>query len=196
MTCLRIVLGAIDHYTKDLQDTNLALKVVLKFTACCLWCFDKTIKFITFYGFIFVAVEGSSFCSACMSTFSFIIKYPAQLATNTVVGNILTAVISLTIPLACGAIGFIWVSEEVPEKPSPLYAAIAILIPAFFIASAITDVFKCCIDTIFVCAFKDLETNMPPKFMSADLRKGFGLEGVNKAEDGPKIEKAEEVQGI
>ena len=32
------------------------------------------------------------------------------------------------------------------------------------------------VDTIYLCAFKDMEENSPPKYMSNDLRKGFGFD--------------------
>eukprot|EP00965_Chrysotila_dentata_P189726 6173474-Pleurochrysis_carterae.AAC.9 len=32
------------------------------------------------------------------------------------------------------------------------------------------------VDTIYLCAFKDMEENNPPKYMSNDLRKGFGFD--------------------
>jgi len=53
-------LTTIDYYTKDLQGTNLALRLLLKCSQCCIWCLEKTIRFITKYGYIFVAIEGSS----------------------------------------------------------------------------------------------------------------------------------------
>ena len=72
-----------------------------------------------------------------------------------------------------------WIDQQ--NGFGPLYCAVVVFLIAFIIASAITDVFRCCIDTIFVCAFKDLEEHTPPKFMSTSLRNGFGLEGVQKS---------------
>ena len=45
-------------------------------------------------------------------------------------------------------------------------------------------VFSCCIDTIYICAFKDMRENDPPKFMSNDLREAFGIDAAVK-ETGP-----------
>ena len=56
---------------------------------------------------------------------------------------------------------------------------------------AITDVFRCCIDTIFVCAFKDMEEHTPPKYMSSALRAGFGLD---TASSGPTVQKGDEAR--
>jgi len=184
ITIIRLILQAIDYYTKDLQGSNLLLRIVIKCAQCCLWCLDKTVRFITYYGFIFVAIEGSNFCTACLSTFSFIMKYPAQMSVNRMVANLLSCVISLSIPMVCGAIGFVWIDQTIPARPQPTTAAAVIMVIAFVIASAITDVFRCCIDTIFVCAFKDLEEK-GPKYMSKSLRSGFGLDDVEPG--GPKL---------
>jgi len=178
MTVLRIILNLISYYTKDLQKSNFLLRMVICCTQCCLYCLDRTVKFITYYGFIFVAIEGSSFCGACISTFGFIMKYPAQMGVNRMVAGILSCLISLSIPFGCAFVGFIWIDQMDPPRPQPATAAVMSFLLAFIVASAITDVFKCCIDTIFVCAFKDLEEHSPPKFMSSSLRAGFGLDDV------------------
>jgi len=179
---LRIVLGAIDHYTQDMQDSNLLLKVLMKCVQCCLWCFEKTVKFITYYGLIFVAVEGDNFCKSCFSTFKFICNYPGQMSVNALVARILSFVISLSIPVAAAAISFFWVDAQVPTRPGPVWVSLSVFILAFVIASAVTDVFRCCIDTIFVSAFKDMAENTPPKYMSTSLRSGFELDKVEPDE--------------
>jgi len=112
-------------------------------------------------------------------------RYPAQMSVNRLVANLLSCVISLSIPIGAAMLGFIWIDQQSPARPQPLTAALCILVSSFVIASAITDVFRCCIDTIFVCAFKDLEENTPPKFMSSSLRSGFGLDSATPS--GPKI---------
>ena len=40
-------------------------------------------RFVTGYGFVYVAMEGSAFCSACFSTFKLILGNLAQVAVNT-----------------------------------------------------------------------------------------------------------------
>merc|ERR1712167_549633 len=141
MTILRIIMSAIDYYTRDAQQSNCMLKMVIKCAQCCIWCLDRTVKFITFYGFIFVAIEGSSFCAACLSTFSFICKYPAQLAVNRLVGNLLRFAITLSIPLGSAALAFFWIGSHTPARPDPWVPVLLVAAIAFFIASAITGVF-------------------------------------------------------
>ena len=197
MTILRIIMSAIDYYTRDAQQSNCMLKMVIKCAQCCIWCLDRTVKFITFYGFIFVAIEGSSFCAACLSTFSFICKYPAQLAVNRLVGNLLRFAITLSIPLGSAALAFFWIGSHTPARPDPWVPVLLVAAIAFFIASAITGVFRCCIDTIFVCSFKDMEEHNPPKFMPSSMRSSFGLDESVKGQTEPTLEKkGSSTQGV
>jgi len=190
-------LTTIDYYTKDLQGTNLALRLLLKCSQCCIWCLEKTIRFITKYGYIFVAIEGSSFCPACFKTMGFWCKYPAQIAVNEGVQWILSCVISLSIPTGCAFFGFVWI--DALGGVEPLWAAGAIFVTAYVIASAITDVFKCSIDTIFICAFQDMEEHSPPKYMSEALKDGFGMrdiEPINKDSSNSAATDVRETRGV
>ena len=128
---------------------NAMLKMVVKCLKCCLWCFEKTVRythygctyhawlhlpwlylpwlyslwlpvvlsedcalrqttaphhathtlttphtphhappphqvrFVTGYGFVYIAMEGSPFCSACFKTFQLVLGNLAQVAINT-----------------------------------------------------------------------------------------------------------------
>lgn len=110
---LRLILSTIDYYTQDLQDSNLFLKLVLKCdpiptlhygtlrqalsartcagrcSQCVMWCLQKTIEFISYFGYIFVAIRGENFCRACVSTFGFVVKNLSQTAVNKTVQSLL-----------------------------------------------------------------------------------------------------------
>ena len=47
---------------------------------------------VTYFGMIFVAIEGSNFCKACFSTFKCWSHYPAQVAVNKLVARVLSLV--------------------------------------------------------------------------------------------------------
>jgi len=189
---VKYCLMTVDHYTKELQGTNFLLRLAIKCSQCVIWCLDKSVRFITYYGFIFVAIEGSNFCSACFKTMGFWIKYPTQITVNEGVQWILSAVISLSIPTGCAFVGFVWIDMRGGHQP--IWSAGAIWILAYVIAGSITDVFKCAIDTIFICAFQDMEEHSPPKYMSEALKDGFGMRDIqpinrtesNMATDGKK----------
>ena len=75
---MRLVLASIDYYTRDLQDQNCVLKLVIKCSQCCMYCMERTIQFVSYTGYIFVAMEGVGFCKGCYETFKLVATYPAQ----------------------------------------------------------------------------------------------------------------------
>ena len=77
----RLLLTPPPHASSSLQLASL----VLACTRCCLWCFEQCLKFITSYAFIFVALNGDSFCVACKDTFSLLTTFPASAVLITLV---------------------------------------------------------------------------------------------------------------
>jgi len=174
ITLIRLIFEYIDQKTKDLQADNKLLSLVMCCIKCCLNCVYQTIKSITEYGYIFTAVEGKNFCSSCWSTFELASRNPSQVLINRMVGAILEVMIEFSIPIACSLLGFAWCDSVGSTKP--IWPAVFIFITSFTISSGVGDVFRCMIDTIYLCAWKDMHTNNPPFFMSESLQSGFGIE--------------------
>jgi len=99
---IRIFLMLLDKYTKKQQQSNLLIKLTIKCAQCCLWCLEKTLKFITNYCYIYTAMQGSGFCKSCFLTFSLIVTNPGQLAINTFVRTILSWIQIIGVPVASG----------------------------------------------------------------------------------------------
>ena len=87
----RIILAYIDSQTKTWQDKSKALKVAFKVVACCLWCFEKLVKFITRNAYIFIAINGKSFCVSAKHAFMTILKNLFLVAFVNLVSVILSA---------------------------------------------------------------------------------------------------------
>jgi len=179
---IRILLMALDRYTKKQQKSNLALKLIIKCTQCCLWCLEKTIKFITNYCYIYVAMQGSGFCKACFQTFGLIVGNPAQLSINTFVRTILSWIQLLALPISSA-----WVCNTVltvQGTAETIWPTVVVAISAYIIASVFTLVFACVLDTLFVCCCRD-RAEYKAKYMPNRLRVvfGFGKKKKEKKED-------------
>lgn len=176
---IRYILATIDYYTKDLQQKNLLFKLVIKCAQCAAWCLQKTIEFISYYGYVYVAIDGIGFCQACAATFKFVAAHPVQTAVNKTVEKLLVMLISLTTPLICAFIAYMWLQNSLflAEDDNPLYPTVMVGICAYFIADAIGVVFQCTIDTMYLCSFKDID-EYGGKHMSSDMRDAFGLGAV------------------
>jgi hypothetical protein len=189
-TCqlIRLCLTAFDHYTKEQQKANFLLKLAMKCAQYAMWCLQKSIEFVSHYAYINVGIEGVSFCTGCADTFKLICTYPAQTAINAIIKNLLKMLIGWSIPTICAAGAWYyldsWTFEEDCGKttcPTVVYSdtynvlcpTVTVFAIAYFIANGITVSLTCCLDTIFLCAYKDMQENKPPKFMSDALRAAF-----------------------
>ena len=100
---------------------------------------------------------------------------------------LLGLLIAWTSPLICAAACFFVLDADdgyLGKGYEPIYAAALVFVSSYVIADSVATVFACCIDTIYICAFKDMRENDPPKFMSNDLREAFGIDAAD-TERGP-----------
>jgi choline transporter-like protein 2/4/5 len=176
---IRLALLALDKHTQKLQEKNFLFKVAIKCVQCLMWCFQKTVEFISYYAYIYVALDGSSFCSSAWETFKLILGNPAQTAVNKIVQTLISFMISLSIPVICGCACFLTLEGQ--GSTHPIYPTVFAFVMSAILAKAISGVFACTIDTIYICAFKDMAQPGGVKFMSDEMRDGFGLDKTDEA---------------
>lgn len=186
MWFVQAVLHYLDKHTKNQQAANPVLRVVIKCSRCLVWMLYKSIEALNEFGYIFIAIEGCSLCLACRSVFQLLERKGAQVGTNKMVGGILSLIISFSIPSLCAVICFAWVTIEHGDV-MPLWPAVAVFASAFLIASGVTEILRCSIDTIFVAAFLDLDAHGEPLYMSDRLMRGFGLPSQSSNEERKKL---------
>lgn len=163
---LRIVLKAVEASTKDAQRRNLIIKLVLKCAQCAMWCLQGTVEYISYYGYVYVALEGGGFCKGCRSTFELIARFPAQAAVNKTVQKLLNLLMAWSVPTLSAASCWYYLEgydEYIKEGYSAAHATLAVFLMAWVIADGMTTVLSCCIDTVYLSAFVDMDANDPPK---------------------------------
>ncbi len=64
MQCTCNAYAAHMQRTRNAHAHAMHMQVAIKCTRCCLWCLEKCLQFITGYAYIFVALNGDSFCTA------------------------------------------------------------------------------------------------------------------------------------
>jgi choline transporter-like protein 2/4/5 len=178
--------AAAAYLEKQMGPTNnFMVKLAFKVLNCCLACLKKTVKFISYYGLVWVACQGTSFCSGCFKTFFFFLQNPGQVAINALVTWLLKWISLLSMPLAC-AVTFYYIMDSVMKTAHASYPAAIIFVIAALMTSSCMSVFDCTITTIFVCCFQD-KAEFQGRFMADDhkrLAKAFGIKipkGESKA---------------
>merc|ERR1719271_1941968 len=152
---------------------NAMVKLAFKCLQCCLSCLKKTVKFVSYYGLVWVACQGTSFCGGCFKTFFFFLQNPGQVAINALVTKLLKTVSLLSTPVACAVI-FYYVMDNDPDQDHAGYPAMIIFVMAAIMTIGCMTVFECCITTIFVCCFQD-KAEFEGRYMSDRLANAFGI---------------------
>lgn len=176
---VRIVLEYIDNQTKTAQDKNFMLKMAMKCIKCCMWCLEKCLKFITGYAFIYTAVKGVNFCSACKKTFGMMMSYPKQVGVNGLVQNLLWIVQQVAIPMVCCITAYILFENRGPDEDPISNSIIPIVVTgmfAYIICGAMGDCYTTTVNTLLVCSLMDKD-EFSCKYMSESLKNAYGEEG-------------------
>lgn len=161
---------------------NIMVKLAFKCIHCLLACLKKTVEFVSYYGLVFVATQGTSFCGGCYKTFFFFLQNPGQVAINALVTKLLTTISILASPTAC-AIVFYYIMDGQLADVNAIYPAGVIGVMAALMTVSCMTVFSCTITTVFVCCFQD-KAEFDGKYMSPRLAKAFGINKKDKKKDG------------
>ena len=78
MQLARAALEYLNYQTRQAQEGNALLKVAMMVVRCCLWCFEKCMKFISRNGYIMVAMRGSNFCTGVKDAFALLLANATQ----------------------------------------------------------------------------------------------------------------------
>jgi len=174
--CVSAVFAYLENNTPG--GNNFVVRLVGSCIQCCLYCFKKTIEFINSYAYIYCFVENIGFCAGCVKTFSLMLRYPAQIAINTSVQAVLTTLLSVTTPLCCGLLAFLYFDFAAPDASSHS-AAGGLLLPgvcvlvAFLMTRAFAAIWEQVIQSLTVCVLHDVD-NFNGRFLRESMRDAFG----------------------
>ena len=78
---VRYVLMYIDSKAAELQQRSVAMKVFFHVAHCCLYCFEKCVRFLSYSTYILIAVEGGGFCQSAWKSFKLLFTNSLRVAT-------------------------------------------------------------------------------------------------------------------
>lgn len=152
---------------------------------CCLWCLEKFIRYVNRKAYIMCAIYGSNFCMSALSAFKLLLANPAKTLILDGVSFFLLMLGKLLITAGVSALAFYSFTREfnISNASVALYfqptlhyywfPLIVVILGSFYIAKLFLSVFEMAVDTVFLCALKDLDihdgTAEKPYFMSIKL---------------------------
>lgn len=182
---MRAVLAYLSKNAEELKKKNKLLKAIFCCLACCLWCFEKILKFVTSYAYILIAMQAESFCTSCRQVVGMILSNPVQIGLVNVITTFLFVLGKIFIVCVAGFAGFQWMDKDSQFQPGGANALVSMSFPllvimliAWAIASVFLDVFGLSVDTILLCFLKDKKLNdgsaAKPYYMSEGLLDAIG----------------------
>jgi len=162
------------------MDPGSAVKFLMNCVKCCLWCFEKCMKFLNRNAYIEIAITGKSFCSAAQAAFSMLVRNALRVAAINSIGDFVLFLAKLVIIITTTIGTFLWFRNY---DDGLTYEAVMICIVgvfAYLVASMFIGIYEMSIDTIFLCFCEDSERNDgscdKPFFMSKRLMKFMSRE--------------------
>eukprot|EP00941_MAST-03F_sp_MAST-3F-sp1_P001786 g1786.t1 len=160
---VRIILAYIDSKTKEMQEESRFLKVMMKVVHCLLWCFEKSIKFITKNAYILIAMRGSSFCSSARHAFRLVLKNLAQFAVTNVISEIFLQLGKLMVMFGSCAGAYVWLwktgdfedSNGSKTFSSPTVPLVLTAFLAYCTGALVLAIYSSTIEVILLCFCED-----------------------------------------
>ena len=206
---IRAIIQFVENRLKASTNNNKAANCCITFCfcccKCCFWCLEKFLKFLSRNAYIMVAIYGRNFCSSARDALSLLASNPLRALVIDRVTDFILFLGKVLITAGIGVLAFYFFAKKLYISPNyTKYFApdlhyywvplIVVIIATYMIAKIFFTVFEIAVDTIFLCALKDLEINdgsaEKPYLMSKELKKILSIKNsgkkssVNPAYDG------------
>ncbi|XP_041359407.1 choline transporter-like protein 1 isoform X2 [Gigantopelta aegis] len=151
--------------------SNMIAKFFLKCMGCCLWCFEKFLKFLNSNAYIQIAINGYNFCKAAKQAFLLIVSNALRVAAINFVGDFVLFLTKASIVAVVAVVGIQVFKNEDGINYTWLPITLACIF-SYLVANSFLGVYEKAIDAIFVCFVEDSDRNDGvdrPYFMSVGL---------------------------
>jgi len=129
---------------------NRILVIVLKVVQCCLWCFEKCLKFLNKNAYIQIALLGKPFCTSAKNAFMLIVRNMARFGAVAALGSVIYYIGILFITAGTTAAGYFMLKAMHPEVTPVLPMAVYVIM-SYLVAKLFMNVFGLSVDTMLQC---------------------------------------------
>jgi len=150
---------------------NRVMVLVLKVLQCCIWCFEKCVKFLNKNAYIQTALMGTNFCTSAKKAFHLILRNILRFGTMAVLGNVIYGIGFVCITVGTTTLGYLFMRAMHPDV-SPFMPLICFAFVSYVVAKLYMSVFGLAVDTCLQCFLACEEMGLSGDFVPSCL-KGF-----------------------
>ena len=153
---IRIIVAKAQKKAKDLGNT--LGEALLCCCQCCLWCFEKVIKFLNKNAYIQTAIFGTPFCRSARESFALIARNAGKIGSITYVSTIVLFVGKCFISFLATGAAYIYLERDLGEDLYSVAGPLALIfILSYFVGDIFLDIFDMSTTTVLHCFVADEE---------------------------------------
>lgn len=165
------------------QQKNRVMVLVFKAIQCCLWCFEKCMKFLNKNAYIQIALMGTNFCTSAKKAFFLILRNAIRFGTVAILGSMIHAIGFLFIVAASIGLGYLFLTALHPEV-SPAVNLIVYGFTAYLIAKLFMNIFGLAVDSTLQCFLACEEMELGGDFVPSEMNRWLDKnKPIGKAEE-------------
>eukprot|EP00428_Durinskia_dybowskii_P011728 CAMPEP_0170225016 /NCGR_PEP_ID=MMETSP0116_2-20130129/12214_1 /TAXON_ID=400756 /ORGANISM="Durinskia baltica, Strain CSIRO CS-38" /LENGTH=978 /DNA_ID=CAMNT_0010475731 /DNA_START=21 /DNA_END=2957 /DNA_ORIENTATION=+ len=129
---------------------NRVMELILKALQCCMWCFEKCIKFLNKNAYIQICLTGNNFCVSAKTAFFLIFRNMVRFGVVTALGGIVHLIGFLFIVSGTCMVGYLML-RSMHEDVSPFVPLVCFTMIGYVVAELYLSVFSLAVDTSLQC---------------------------------------------
>jgi hypothetical protein len=155
----------VDYMTEQMEKqspNNPVTKMLVCLLKCCARCIENCLKYITKNAYVFTAMFGYGFCSACYKLFDFLGKAPLTITMAQSLGGIIIALgrgFVIVFAVMCTYAVMEFDTYWKTAVDSPYLVLVVVFILALVIATIFFEVFGMSMNTLIMCFIADSNMN-------------------------------------
>lgn len=150
------------------QQKNRVMVLVFKALQCCLWCFEKCMKFLNKNAYIQIALMGTNFCTSAKKAFFLILRNAIRFGTVALLGSMIHMIGFLFIVAASVGLGYLFLISLHPDV-SPAVNLVVYGLMAYLIAKLFMNVFGLAVDSTLQCFLACEEMDLGGDFVPSSM---------------------------
>lgn len=170
----QIVRTFVTYLQKKCREMNNKVgEAILCCCQCCLWCFEKVVKFLNKNAYIQTAIFGTSFCKSAREAFSLIVRNAGKVASISYVSTLVLFLGKIFISSLTTGAAYLYMDEHMSEQ---LYSTagpcLLVFGLSYYVGGMFLSIFDMSTSTILQCFVADEEMfDGDECYAEGDLRK-------------------------
>mmetsp|Transcript_46762 Transcript_46762/g.109466 ORF Transcript_46762/g.109466 Transcript_46762/m.109466 type:complete len:925 (+) Transcript_46762:104-2878(+) len=157
------------YYEKQAKAAkNRVLVMVLKVMQCCIWCFEKCVKFLNKNAYIQIALMGTNFCVSAKKAFFLILRNAFRFGVVAILGTMIHAIGFLFIIACSVALGYVILTGLYPDI-APAVCLVIYGCTAYVVSKLFMNVFGLAVDTTLQCFIACEEMELGGDFIPSSM---------------------------